>query len=434
MSGTIVLLVGALILRASGAAVRVGGNRLPVHAVGWVLSAASAWMVAGAAGAWFPLWPALALGAIGGIVDSRLNRRELWIGADIVIVILSGLFSIPPVRFSRLAGAAVGAAGAGFVLDSLLIRSSKRVRTAICLLLPVACLAIGMIRPFAVIEGARFARNMLRQNMWLHIGLTPAHAGERVVLDTGSVAWLERPLGKGPFAGVLFFHGAHPDGSRQPSAIVLRRALLGAGFVVLSLDHPGFGESPAPSLDADVGAWDPLPTALAALRTLGAVPAVGGIALAGHSMGSTDVLRLLSVKPRLRSAVVFGAALRDPSERVEYWNERFHTDRRMHQRASQGRVFEIRRRFYNNGRIVKTLPEDHAPILFVRFGLEWSDIVATRNALYDAIPGSKMAWDLATSTHYFSSHGGAGLVVGDTRVTRALTSRLRLLTLGKLSG
>ena len=79
----------------------------------------------------------------------------------------------------------------------------------------------------------------------------------------------------------------------------------------------------------------------------------------------------------------------------------------------------------NNVYIVLALPADHAPILFTRFGLEWPNLVATRDLLYQAIPGRKTKWDLPNSTHYFSAHRGLDLVVGDARVARRLAARLR---------
>jgi hypothetical protein len=73
------------------------------------------------------------------------------------------------------------------------------------------------------------------------------------------------------------------------------------------------------------------------------------------------------------------------------------------------------------------LPLDHAPVLFVRFGIEHPNIVATRDVLYNLIPGRKDIWDLHHSTHYFNAYGAEGLVIGDTRVTRILASRFRAL-------
>jgi len=430
VNGAVLLLSAALIVRTWGAAARIAWRQSLWRAVGWVLCALAGWLAAAAAGALFPLWPVLVLGIAGALLDLQGDRQELWSGADAIVVVVSGLFSVPRVEATVLIEITVLATAVGFAVDSLLRQSPKRVRVGTLVMLFLACISIGMARFPSIVWGASLLQEMSRNANLLEIGIVPVCQGERIVLETGAVAWLERPPGEGPFPGALLFHGAHPDGSRQPSAIVLRRALLDAGFVVLSVDHPGYGESHAPSVDADIVAWDPMPTVLAALKTLRATKGVDGIFAFGHSLGATDVLRLSSVEPMLRGAAIFGAALGESIESgeiAEYWYKRFHTDRRMNNWLTRERFLEIGNRFYDEGRLVKALHPDHAPILFVQFGFEHSNIAATRDALYDAIPGRKMRWDLVNSTHYFSSHKVAGLVIGDTQVARSLASRLRLL-------
>ncbi len=433
MSGSTLILFVAVLLRACGAAIRTNSDRLPARTMGWVLSTTAAWVAAGAAGAWFPVWPVLLLGVVGAFVESGANRRQLWIGADVVVVAVSGVLSIPPLPLWPLLGTVVAVAGAGFVVDSLVNRSLKPVRIATLSLLLVlaACVGNGVMAPRPVAHVRSFSQMLLRMRLIpaFRIGVAPAFGGERVVLETGAVAWLEHPAGKGPFPGALIFHGAHPNGSRQPSASILRRALLDAGFVVLSVDHPGYGESPAPSPDANVAAWDPLPTVLSAFKSLRSMRDVDRIVAFGHSMGASDVLRLLSTQPKSINGVIFGAGMPDlrKMKSNHYWYRRFHIDRRMRRRISPDLFLEIRRRFYDNSRIVQRLPSDHDPIIVVRVGFEHSNIEATRDMLYEAIPGVKAIWDLDNSTHYFNSFGIADVVLGDTHVTRLLASRFRLL-------
>ncbi len=438
VKGTIFLLFIALVFRVSGAPLRVGSPRLPIRTVGWILCALAPWIAACAMGAWFPLWPVLLLGSIAALGNFRSIRHALWIGADSAIVILAGSFSLPPLEFELLGVTAVAATGVGFMVDSALDRSPHRVRSVVALLPFGACLTLGLI---GLMQGRSMTKevlvfkDMLLQHRLFHIGITPEQRAERIVLETGAVVWLEKPPGKGPFPGALFFHGANPHGSTQSSALIVRRALLGAGFIVLSLDHPGYGLSPAPPHDAGVGAWDPLPTVRAAYNLLGSTSGVNRIFALGHSMGSTDVLRLLEVEPGLAGAVIFGGALGDPNARSEYWYGRFHTDRKMDKRLSREAVLEIRKSFYEDGRLLQKLPNDHAPILFANFGVEHSNIIAGRNAYYDAIPGRKEMWNISNSSHYFNSDKIlAGLVLGDTRITCALASKFRLLGTGHLDG
>lgn len=263
---------------------------MPRYAVGWIFCTVAAWMAAGAAGAWFPLWPALVLGCI--------------------VVALAGLFSIPPLGLGPLMGTVVVVAVGGYAVDSLMDRFEKPVRVAMVLLLLLAGSVTLQASSHAAGHVRSFAKGLVYNGLIpiLHIGVASPRTGDRVVLETGAVAWLEYPAGKGPFPGALFFHGAHHEGSQQPAAIIIRRALVGAGFVVLAVDHPGYGESPVPHPASDVAAWDPLPTARAALKTLRSRPDVDRLFALGHSMGAADVLRLLSVEPSLHGAVLLGAS------------------------------------------------------------------------------------------------------------------------------
>jgi pimeloyl-ACP methyl ester carboxylesterase len=359
-----------------------------------------------------------------------LPRYALWFGADIAIVALSGLISIPPLPFVRLVVAALTTAGVGLGLDTLLQQLPTWIGRATGVLILAVCMMLVVLRPVVVVRSMGSAWRYLQGygiTPLLFFGLTPAHEGRRLVLATGAHAWLNQPAGAGPFPGALLFHGAHPDGAKQAAAVILRRALVDAGFVVLAVDHPGYGESPAPDIEAPVQAWDPLPTALAAFKTLRALPTVDRVLAFGHSMGATDVFRLLNAEPQVDYGVVFGASLGDSSDHAAYWHERFHTDRRLRNRLSPERVLEIRRRFYEDGKFVQMLRANHAPIVVVRFGLEHASIRASRDVLYEAIPGSKSVWDLK-ATHYFSSISVAGLVVGDTSVTRELAAWLRRLS------
>jgi pimeloyl-ACP methyl ester carboxylesterase len=430
MSGTVILLGGTLFLRVVGVAARKPPHGMLWRVVGWLLCSTAAWLAASAAGAWCPLWPALVVGVIGACSDLLLPRYALWFGADIVVVVLSGLFSIPPLPFVRLLAAALAIAGVGLGLDALLQQLPTWGGKATGVLTLATCIMLVLLRPAVVTRGMGSAWRYLQGHgvtCLLFFGLTPTHEGTRLVLATGAHVWLNQPAGAGPFPGALLFHGAHPDGSKQAAAVILRRALVDAGFVVLAVDHPGYGESPAPGAEAPVQAWDPLPTALAAFKLLRALPAVGRVSAFGHSMGATDVFRLLNAEPQVDYGVVFGASLGDSSDRAAYWHERFHTDRRLRSRLSTERVLEIRRRFYEDGRFVQMLRANHAPIVVVRFGFEHASIVASRDDLYEAIPGRKYAWDLK-ATHYFSSISVAGLVVGDTGVTRELAAWLRRLS------
>jgi pimeloyl-ACP methyl ester carboxylesterase len=344
-------------------------------------------------------------------------------------MLLCGLLSIPAMPIVLLLSAVVTVVGLGLCIDLLIARSPKFICFGAIALPIVAVLALGFIRPGTVKKVFRESEKKFPVNRLGYVGVGTLNRGHRIVLQTGAVAWLDYPSGEAPYPGAIFFHGAHPKGSRESSALVLRRTLLDAGFVVLSVDHPGYGESPIPAPKGDLNAWDPLPTDLAALRTLRNIKVVdeNRILVLGHSAGTYEVFRLLRTLPNIKNAVAFGASLNDPKERDEYWYERFHSDRGMQDRIPRKLFDEIRSRFYDNGRAVTTLNPAHPPVVFVRFGLEWPHLAATRDILFQSIPGRKHLLDIDGSSHYFNSFDIANLLVGDTSVPRLLSSTFRLL-------
>lgn len=184
---------------------------------------------------------------------------------------------------------------------------------------------------------------------------------------------------------------------------------------------------PHPDPEAPVEAWDPLPTELAAYQALTALPDVRGVTAVGHSMGRGSVLRLLGAEVPLAFGVVLGAGLTTGTEEeAAYWDQRFLDDRRIGDPLPPGHVRAIRERYYDTGRYLAALSSGHAPVYLVNFGIEWPNIVAARDAFYAQVPGNKDTWQLPESTHYLSAEDVRtfGLVIGDTRATRAFAARL----------
>jgi hypothetical protein len=145
-------------------------------------------------------------------------------------------------------------------------------------------------------------------------------------------------------------------------------------------------------------------------------------------MGGREVLRLLgAAEPRLAGAVLLGTAPTRPSRFSAEAYERFRGVRRLKKPLPKERYMAIRARFYDTTRMIARLAPDHPPILVVRFGHEYGDVAAVRDALYEALPGPKAVWDFAEASHHLNAHTIGGVVVGDARVTSRLAARLRKL-------
>ena len=413
------LLGMAAALRGAGAIARSWGQ-MGLLVPGWLGCMTATWMVAGMMGLAFPLWPALLVGLVGGLLEWRTSDPSWIATGDLTLLLAMAVWAIPSPEWREMLPLVGGLAVGWTALEGWARLTPVHLRIASG---AAALVIVGVL-------GARLgtASDPLRPlaPMLPQLTVVPSCEGERVQLETGSVAWYDPPRKRGLHPGALLFHDANSRGAQQPAACSLRRALLDAGFAVLSVDHPGYGASPVPPVNAEIEAWDPLNHQLAGLDWLEGRSEVNSVqVLAGHSMGAVDALRLLGAMPDPALTFLFGLGLLDGPERDDYWLERFHTDRELSERLSEARWREIRDRYYNFRRVIEELPSDHPRIVFVEFGWEWENLRNSREAAFQAIPGAKERWTLPHSSHYFSAFNWYGLLAADAGVIRSVSRGLQ---------
>lgn len=422
----IVLVSAGLFLRFAGAVVRVEDHHWAMRLSGWLSCMVGMWLLASAAGAWSPLWIALALAAAGSAI--HLGSRSAWtfVAFDVAAIVVFSLVALPRLDNVTLLLVAAGAGCAGYFMDRAAILLHWKLRLGIhavqCLGIVTAVAAFVQVAPTMPV----FAWHAASPAAWLHIAVAPTPQVRRTELVGGVVAWIERPRKNGPAPGAVFFHGAHRDGAHQPAAKVVRRALLDAGFVVISLDHPGFGASPLPNED-HVEAWDPLPAKEEALRLAREAADDRPVIVVGHSMGCLDVMRALAVHTDIDAALLFGGAVNVPRPDDEEWAERFYVDRQITEPMEPELITEIRKRLYDAHVIASALPDDLPPVLFVHFGIEHENVVIGRDHLAAMFPNELTHWHFHGATHYFNAWRRGGVLVGDRRVASRLADRLREL-------
>lgn len=415
------MLVGlALVFRFAGAAARTGEAAL-ARLLGWLLCACAAWLAGAAAGGFAPVGMALLLGALFSFIDHFERRAAVWVVGEVAVVVACGYVSIPALAPATIAATAGIVVVAGAIID--------RVAAP----LPRAARLVAVMSPLLLWGGHGLlfadARAEFLQEKWPQIrpalgpffALARADVGEPVELDTGAVAWLTLPPGPPPYRPALFFHGADEEGAYQRGALFLRRTLTGLGYAVLALDAPGFGASAPPGELRDIDAWDPDPSSLAAARYLTSVPGVEGSVLAvGHSMGATRSLRFLDQWVGASAAVMLGATVMPPAAENERIYDRFLDDFDLEDSGlSPEFVLAVRNRYFNNDVVAGSLPEGHAPLLFVRFAFDYQNIIEGREQLFAMIPGRKVRWELR-SDHQFASSRVYGVLMGDWRIMRRL--------------
>ena len=150
----------------------------------------------------------------------------------------------------------------------------------------------------------------------------PVSESPRLTADFYAVQSPERPL-------VIFAHGSTASGRRHGATRLLSRRLQQAGFPVLAVDLPGFGESEAPQpLNASFSFVDALVTSAdyAIVRKL---VGPGGFVYAGSSLGAMVALGAGRQTPRARGIVALGGADTETRYRQggEIWKRRFAAER-----------------------------------------------------------------------------------------------------------
>lgn len=401
----IVLAPIAIFLRIASAALCRPSQAAFVQAVGWLGTVTSVWIGVGLFGGWPAWWPASIVAAAGMLLSRRIdphwNRPLVDFSCSLTLIL--GSLSIVEARIAAFGVVAIVLAGV--VLDRIVPELPTRAAAAAAVLL--AALFVPIFLNF-------------------EFGCKPISPGTRIDLGSGIVGWLKYPGDGDVDSGALLFHGANPAGTAQRSAEALRLALLKAGFAVLSVDHPGFGESAGPSETDIVDDWNPLPAATAAFDFLSEQPRIESVVAFGHSQGAGDVLRLMEARTDLAGAVLIGAGLRDQSRHNEYWYQRFQSDRRLQFAMSRQRFQEISDRYYDNEMLARSLVSaQNPPVLFMIFDNEHANISSTREKLYSFLPEPKSVLFLENSDHYFNTSGVSGyFVCGDTSVTAQLALKI----------
>lgn len=393
----IVLIAGAIVARLIGALARPAG----------VIGGKGAWLLAGAFGAWAPVWPALVAGAVGGYVPPK-KRPAL----DAAAAAITMLLSTPTSGVVALLIAVPVMVLIGAAADAV----AKKMRPRVKIITLCAGIAVSLGGAVAMyVLSPQTERMMTRlYPRFPTVAISANYRGERVWLETGAVAWSNKP--EHAKRGAIFLHGSHRDGAKQAAACVIRRALVKAGYEVLAVDHPGFGESPHPGAGALASAWDPMPHIRAARQALEHKHVI----VVGHEMGCAGALAALKEGLADKAFLLSGAPT---SQKLEYWYDRFHAERGMEQRVPK-ELFEDIWKFYDTLSLAWALPKDHGPVVFVQFEHERTDVEKTRATLYSAIPGKKSTVDF-DSTHALDAFGAQGVVIGSAPTTARLVDLLR---------
>jgi pimeloyl-ACP methyl ester carboxylesterase len=378
------------------------------------------WALGAILQAWVPIWQMLVVGLVLSILSAfspakfQNYARPL---ADFFTIVSLGALSVIPVQLALVISAALAFAVAGYVLDRCATLLNPRLHPPLLAMPAVLLLLLGS----QVRQPGDFGSRLLEEDPLfpLRAALVVPTSGERLPLQQGTAAWLLETPSDEPRGTAVVLHGNDRSGSRQPSGIVLQGALLRAGYDVLAVDHPGFGSSATPAATAGWRAWDPAFGALQALRYLESQQGADlrETIIVGHSMGVDVALKVAADGARASDVYLWGGSLDRPYG--PNWLSGFHRERNLPCCLPTAVTDRIRAEFYGGGdRFAVELPANHAPVHFVRFGLEHADVTRDRELLYAAIPEPKDVCDFDDVSHYFNTLSLRGFVLLDTLTLR----------------
>jgi pimeloyl-ACP methyl ester carboxylesterase len=394
----------------------------PIRMLSWLPAALGGWALATAAGAWFPIWPAVVVGLVGGSVECFAGKRRpvYRAVAEAGLVLVAALVAVEAMPWPGALALAVGYAGIGAGLDWVHRRLKPGGQLAAWTLAHVAlALAIG----YGLGRTWFNARTLVQRHPTLLFsgGVLQPPSSRRIELPGQTAGWLSQPSGPRPRIGAVLFNGAHPHGSQQRDGVVLQHTLRAAGYTVLAVDHPASGQTPVPSPIDAVDQWDPLPAAKAAVRRLRRERDIEQVITVGHSMGCATVYKLLGSDAPVALGIVFGSGFYRERHQTMYRD--FQADRNVSAgQVSHDLIDKIARAHLDQRRLANELDRSHPPVIFAELEHEWPDLKVTRDELYRMIPGVKWRWRVHDATHDLDSLRIFTFIVADTAVGRQLAN------------
>lgn len=397
----------------------VSPRKLYLHVICGLWLGLAGWVAGAALKAWVPLWQMLLVGTTLTLLCAAIPTRFRYharLAADFLTIAMVGALSVVPVQPVVVIAAAFAFAAGGVAIDRIRSMMSPRLSPLLLAMPAVLLLFLGL----QVRQPGNFGSRLLDEDPLfpLRLALSIPSAGERLPFRDGTAAWLLQVPNDEPHGTAVVFHGNHRYGSRQPSSMVLQGALLRAGYDVLSVDHPGFGASATPPAGAGWNAWDPTLGAHEALSFLHARTRAdpSNTIVVGHSMGVDVALKLAADGAPVGAVYLWGGSLDRPSPN---WVRGFHQGRNLPCCLPAESMNRIRDAFYGGGdRFAAALPRNHAPVHFVRFGIEHADVTRDREPLYAAITEPKTLCDFGSVSHYFNTLAVRGFVLIDTLTLR----------------
>lgn len=266
------------------------------------------------------------------------------------------------------------------------------------------------------------------------------HEGEPVSFQSGALSLagtLYKPTEAGVITeaspGIILAHGSTHEGRKLGFYRILGKELSGRGYIVLSVDLRGYGDSEdLPGTD-DISFYDYVVDLAAAVDYLTSLDSVNeeSLSIIGHSAGAEPAIKAGILDPRIKKMIAIGPPRRS-YERYgdEDKPEFYYFQRRMMRYMAlsepiPNEIFEqIIETFNIEQHIAYFSGPGHKPLLFIDGEKEdEGDLIYLRN-FYNAMSEPKMYITLDGSDHYANTANWGNIVIYDPPVISELSDQI----------
>ncbi len=232
---------------------------------------------------------------------------------------------------------------------------------------------------------------------------------------------------------ILLLHGSTPQGRKLGLYRLMGQKLAALGYVVLTIDQRGFGQSDNPPTVNDADSFDFVADVENGLDYLAGLPAVDGeqIFLIGHSFGGDVALTAVVANAPVEKLIIIGPGRRfmerggtPDAPEFDYFKRRQMRYMFLWQSIPDAVFLAYRTRLPLENQLDYFAQPEHTPILMIDGELESVADQAFLAQIYDGMAGEKAYTTLDDADHYANVANVGPLIVYDETAVSQLIDEI----------
>jgi pimeloyl-ACP methyl ester carboxylesterase len=260
--------------------------------------------------------------------------------------------------------------------------------------------------------------------------------GEIVIFDNDDltlVSTIYKPEAPKKSPGIVLLHGSTPEGRKLGLYRLLGRELSDRGYVVLSMDLRGYGESDDPPDTDQITNFDQVEDVVKAIDYLGSTEFVDDtrIFIIGHSAGAVPAISAGVADDRIQKIIAFGPPRRvkerswdENSPEFHYFQRRTMRYMRLKEPIPEFIFLKITQDNHIENYIDYFTGPNHKPLMLIDGQLESEDDKIYLQQLFSAFSEPKEYLSLMGGDHYVNVANIGPVVVFDQRLLSELVNEI----------